>query len=47
MESQPQNPEWKVSLKILNLGTTLKTFTHADEGSNKELDFLPKGPLTL
>ena len=31
MESQPQNPEfiWKVSLKILNSGIILKTFTHA------------------
>ena len=30
MESQPQNPElWKVSLKILNSGLILKTFTHA------------------
>ena len=33
MESQPQNPEfilslWKVSLKILNSGIILKTFTH-------------------
>ena len=27
MESQPQNPEF--SLKILNSGTILKTFTHA------------------
>ena len=28
MESQPQNPELKVSLKILNSGLILKTFTH-------------------
>ena len=29
MESQPQNSEiWKVSLKILNSGFILKTFTH-------------------
>ena len=31
MESQPQNPEFtrKVSLKILDSGITLKTFTYA------------------
>ena len=41
MESQPQNPEadflWKVSLKILNSGIILKTFTHVIVGFNMTL----------
>ena len=58
MESQPQNPEeadflWKVSLKILNSGIIMKTFTHGQQDtypqSNQSQfsDYRNIGPLAM